>query len=377
MRVVVVGHPASLRLTLFQAALARAGAPPAELVPWLDVLADPGALARHLAPGVVVRLESPGQDFAVERALIALGAATADAPGPARIGRAEALALAFDKGRIWYPRQWYLGFCAALSAIGAALAAAPGVRVLTPPATVALLFDKPACHRALSARGVPVPERIAPAGSYAELRAALAQAGVDRCFVKLAHGSSASGVVALSLRPGREYALTSAERAAVGGETVLYNSRRLRRYARAPEMAEVLDLLCREGVHVERWLPKAIFAGSPFDLRVLVIAGRARHAVVRLGRGPITNLHLGSRRRDPAELVARMGDEAWAHARAVCERAAAAFPGALHVGVDLLVEPGYRRCAVLEANAFGDLLPGVTEGGQDPYDAEIAEALAA
>ena len=47
------------------------------------------------------------------------------------------------------------------------------------------------------------------------------------------------------------------------------------------------------------------------------------------------------------------------------------FPGSLHVGVDLLIGPDYRGHAVLEANAFGDLLPGVLSGGMDTWEAEV------
>jgi hypothetical protein len=71
-----------------------------------------------------------------------------------------------------------------------------------------------------------------------------------------------------------------------------------------------------------------------------------------------------------------MGPEAWQTARRTCERAAAVFPDSLHLGVDLLVAPGYRRHAVLEANAFGDLLPGVLSEGLDTYEAEVRAVLA-
>ena len=66
-----------------------------------------------------------------------------------------------------------------------------------------------------------------------------------------------------------------------------------------------------------------------------------------------------------------MAPDGWEAARRTCEQAAAVFPGSLHVGVDLLVAPGYRRHAVLEGNAFGDLLPGVLSEGMDTYEAEI------
>ena len=120
----------------------------------------------------------------------------------------------------------------------------------------------------------------------------------------------------------------------------------------------MIDALAREGVQVEEWLPKAVLDDSVFDLRVVVVGGEARHVVVRMGQGPMTNLHLGNRRGDLSTVLSRMGDEAWRLARRTCERAASVFPGSLLLGIDLLIAPDYRRFAVLEANAFGGLLPG-------------------
>ena len=39
--------------------------------------------------------------------------------------------------------------------------------------------------------------------------------------------------------------------------------------------AELVNAVCKQRVHVERWLPKASFGGRVFDLRVVVIAGVA------------------------------------------------------------------------------------------------------
>jgi hypothetical protein len=52
------------------------------------------------------------------------------------------------------------------------------------------------------------------------------------------------------------------------------------------------------------------------------------------------------------------------------------FPRSLHGGVDLLIGTDLRAHAVLEVNAFGDLLPGVTCDGLDTYEAEIEDVLA-
>jgi len=94
--------------------------------------------------------------------------------------------------------------------------------------------------------------------------------------------------------------------------------------------------------------------------------------VVRLSPSPITNLHLLNDRSDPSALMRRMGDAAWSDALRACERSVrVCAPDSLYAGVDLAVMTGFRRHAVLEVNAFGDLLPGVTSGGQDTYMAEL------
>jgi hypothetical protein len=124
---------------------------------------------------------------------------------------------------------------------------------------------------------------------------------------------------------------------------------------------------------VERWFPKAGLAGRIVDLRVVVIAGRATHAVVRAGRTPMTNLHLGNRRGDLAALRHAAGP-GYDAAIEASERAAACFPGSLQVGVDVLFPPDFRRPVIAEVNAFGDLLPGLLVRGRDTY-AEQIEAL--
>ncbi|GAA3242626.1 STM4014 family protein [Dactylosporangium siamense] len=131
----------------------------------------------------------------------------------------------------------------------------------------------------------------------------------------------------------------------------------------------------RGALHVERWLPKASHDGLTFDLRVLVVAGRVSHVVVRTGRSPMTNLHLGNARGDLAGVRAAVGEEHWAAAMRTCEAAAACFPGSLHAGVDLMFARDHRTHAVAEVNAFGDLLPGLLAGGHDTYAAEIDALL--
>jgi hypothetical protein len=373
---VVVGNPGCRRVALLQEALARRALPPATLVAYADLLAGRATLEQAVRPGAVVRLESPGRDFEVEKALLAAGADEADADGPTRIGRQAAQRLPFDKGRIWYPRQWYLGFRALLRRLDEQLSCCPPHALTNRPADVEVLFDKNRCQELFARHGIPVPRGLGPVRSFAELHERMRQTGHRRVFVKLAHGSSASGVVAYQTSGARQQALTTVEMVRRQGELRLYNSRRIRRYHQPADVVALIDALAREGVRVEEWVPKAGLDEHVFDLRVVVIAGKARHVVVRMSRSPMTNLHLLNRRGDLSAVRARMGPQAWQAARRACEQAAAVFPGSLHLGVDLLIAPGFRRHAVLEGNAFGDLLPGVLSEGVDTYEAEIRAVVA-
>lgn len=381
-RFVVIGNPGGRRVELFQAALNELRLPAARVVSYLDLLSGKETLPRLVRKGTVVRIESPGKDFEVERALIAAGADAADGDeGFDRVSRQAARNLSFERGRILYPRQWYLGYFAALRLIELQLAECSPYRPLplwmNSPAEIALMFDKIACHRALSSRGAPVAPGLGAIDSFDELGERMKEQNWCRVFVKLAHGSSASGVVAYQTDGRRHQAATTVEAARRDGELRLYNSRRIRVYRDWREIAELIDALCRHRVHVEQWLPKAGFDNRTFDLRVVVIAGRACHTVARLSRSPMTNLHLLNKRGDVNAVRERAGRAAWDGAMLDCERAMESFPESLYAGIDLLFTPDFRRRAVIEVNAFGDLLPGVFWQGQETYAAELRVMIGA
>ena len=374
---VVVGNRGSRRVELFQAALAGLGLAPARLVAYADLLCERAHLASAVPPGAVVRIESPGKDFAVEQALLALGADAPEEEGGCyeRIERGALDELAFDKGRILPLRQWYLGLRSALQLIAQQLRDCPPHRLMAQPDDILVMFDKRACHARLEAAGVAVPRRLGPVNSYDELVAAMEHSRCPRVFVKPAHGSSASGVIAYQVSHGRHLATTTVELVRERGELRLYNSRRLREYREPAEVAALIDAVCRQRAHVEQWIPKASIAEHIFDLRVMMIAGRTRHVVVRMSRGPMTNLHLLNQRGIWGDVQARLGDTAWASARRTCETAMECFAASLYAGIDLLIAADYRRHAVLEVNAFGDLLPGALSDGIDTYTAEILAVL--
>ncbi|MEU6536495.1 STM4014 family protein [Streptomyces sp. NPDC047000] len=354
----VVGNPENRRTTMFADAVRAAGHARPRVVAWHDVLRGRFAFR----PREYVRLDSPGENPEVDRLL-------RDIDDPTRV---EGTAL------------WHRRFTAAVREVTDAARRA-GAVVSADADDVAALFDKRRCHARLAAAGVPVPAAVTgrdggPVGGWEELRERLTQARVTRAFVKLAHGSSASGVVALSAAgPGRVRATTSVETAPDGR---LHNSLRVRRYDTEPEAAALIDALAPDGLHVEQWVPKASQDGRAADLRVVVIAGRATHAVLRTSRHPMTNLHLGGTRGDlgAAREAIRAAGGRLEEALEIAERAAACFPGTLCVGVDVLPYTGWRRFTVGEVNAFGDLLPRLTglpgsgAEGLDTYAAQVAAA---
>ena len=156
------------------------------------------------------------------------------------------------------------------------------------------------------------------------------------------------------------------------GELLLYNNRRMQLYRGLDDVRRLIDAVCRERAIAQVWQPKAGWRGKRFDLRVVVIAGRAQHVLPRLSSHPITNLQLGAERGDPDELRRDAGEENWHRMLAQCELAAQAYLDNLYCAFDVLVSPGWRRFAIAEANAFGDLLHGSIHNGKDPYGAELA-----
>jgi glutathione synthase/RimK-type ligase-like ATP-grasp enzyme len=362
----VIGTPGDERVVAFESARARRGLPAARVLPW-ELFAAGAPLP--LEARTLLRIESPGAHWPAERALLAAGADEPDERFDApRLPRAAALALDEDRGRLRFMRQRFLGLRAMLRRLASALDARPDVQVMSAPASIAVMADKPRCHERLVGAGLPRPPVLGSPRDFEELEAVMNRHRVGRVFVKPASGGSAAGVIAFqSGGRGRRLAITATEQ--MDGR--LYSVNRLRGHRDAAAVA-VLDAICREGVLVERWIPKLGVAGATFDLRVLVIAGRARHVVVRTSPGPITNLHLGraNRRGDLAAVRAKMGEARFAAALRTCERAAACFADSLYVGVDVLVATDGRPF-IVELNPFGDLLHRASSEGEDPHEAEL------
>lgn len=358
----VLGNPENRRVTFFSEAAVAAGYAAPRLISYETYLNNNCLPEPPAGEPVCLRLDSPGENAAVRKALIRSGLQN---PQTETVDE-----LVSDHGRIGLTAAWYSGFSRLLRQV-ALQAGSAGLAYMNHPAEIELLFNKRACHAQMRAHGVPVPDALPPVRTYEELRAAMRAAGMKRVFIKPAHASSASGVIAFRAQGDRVEAISSAELVRSGTETRLYNSLKLQTYRDEKTIALLADAVLAEVAIAEQWIPKATLHGRSFDLRVLVIAGKAQHLVVRTGHSVITNLHLGNRRGDETTVYNRIGPAAFERLLATAEGAAACFPRSLYIGVDLLLANDYRSAYVMEANAFGDLLPGILHEGHSTYAAEI------
>jgi HAD superfamily hydrolase (TIGR01509 family) len=240
-----------------------------------------------------------------------------------------------------------------------------GVLCLNAPQDIAVMFDKWECHRHFVKHEVTRPPAELAPTECAEFFAYMRAKGCGRRFLKPLHGSSASGVCALRWTPERQQLIGPFRIQTRNGKPMLINSLSVRTYTSFADIEMILALLLPQGMICEEWIPKLTLPGGAVDLRVLVIAGEARHWVIRQSRHPMTNLHLGNQRGDAAALENCIGLPSLDAAFRLAEQAAACFPNSLYAGVDILLDTQHRAL-VGEINAFGDLLPRLLHRGNLP-----------
>ncbi|WP_240928307.1 STM4014 family protein [Thalassoroseus pseudoceratinae] len=357
MQFVVIGNPENRRVTLFTDAVTRRGLPTPIVASYHDLLTERISLGDVVPSGSVIRLDSPGENADVERLLIQRGSRQTD--------RIES---EWQPGRILHQRRWFHGFRSLMESFDGVCSDSAW---MSSPRDIPILFEKPTCLNRLATAGVPVPRSLGIVSSFEELQALIERTDERRLFLKQPWGSSASGVLAFQTNKRQTIVTTSTEMVSTPDGVELYNSLRVRRYTTFPEIRQLIDTLGHDGLHVECWLPKAGLAGKTFDLRIVTIAGEPRQMVMRTSSGPLTNLHLGNQRGDLALLRSRMSEATWETMLETCRQTAAVFPKTFCLGLDVLIRPNFRSCAIIEANAFGDLLPRVWDRGEDTYTAQV------
>ncbi|MEQ8791333.1 MAG: STM4014 family protein [Pirellulaceae bacterium] len=346
----ILGNPENRRVRDFQAAAEAMGLGRPPCLSWRDLLDAPQAVLPRLCAARWVRLDSPGENDDVAHRLIRLGG------GRGRLGF----------GEIGFLREQHQGFRRLLDRLSALGAAFPNS-----PADIRVMFDKWSSHERFTAAGVPRPAAsLAPASlaAFRAFRGTFCTATAGRVFLKPRYASSASGVCAYRWSGDREQLIAPIQIRRERATVRLYNSLRVRRYTAFEDVDAILGQLLPQGMICERWIRKAQLPHGQFDLRVLVIAGEARHIVVRQSHSPMTNLHLGNRRGDLNEVEDLFGAAVVERCRRIAEQAAACFPDSLYAGVDVLV-PARGEPLICEINAFGDLLPNVKHRGESTYEA--------
>ncbi len=322
--------------------------------------------------GAVVRFDSPGRATDIHIGLLMNGAAAAVREGGPAISEPDVAADLHRRGAIVYPRQWYLGYRRLLESVDTRLG--QGAWRASDARDIALFYDKPRCHEHLRRHGIPVARSLGHVDDHDHLRSRMRDVGCTRVFVKLAHGSAASGVMAYRTSPMGDRAWTTTELVDTPHGRQPHNTRRVRRLSDVASIASVVNALAAHRLHVETWVPKAGIEGATFDLRIVAIAGMPRHVVIRRAHGPITNLHLGNQRGPGDALRRAMSQAAWSSLMATCAATARLFPRTLQIALDVAVMPDLRDHCVLEVNAFGDLLHQVTDGGASTYAAQLTAA---
>jgi hypothetical protein len=364
---ILIAQPEQRRAQLLQRALHVRGQAPATIIDWSELLRDPEAVGIRLndTPERPVKLDSPGESAALHVALIRHGWDRLGEPGsaPLSLGHSE-----LAHGELAHQHLWYAGFSDVLRRLDVA---APNVRWLNAPSDILRMCDKRACQEALIAADIDISPLLGPIDGYAQLRDRLRIEGLDRVFVKARYGSSAAGVIAYRLhRDGREVAYSSAEIVRENGCIRLFNSLALRRYTANHDIAALIDSIAAQGAYAETWIAKPRVSGHThmhFDLRVMSFAGAPRQRVARIASQPMTNLHLGNRRGIADELLDPAAMQRIEHC---VRRAASVFPNAMSIGFDVI--PGAERVRILEANAFGDLLPELYWQGMSAHDDQAA-----
>jgi hypothetical protein len=358
--VLLIGSSASPRTQLLRAALSRHGGR-LDVIEWRDLADEQGAVERLLTAPLLARhawckLDSAGEDAATTQSLIRRGWFLS--------GTKCAAPSALRHGELAHEHWRFGGFAELLARVQTRLG---GLRLLNKVSDILLMCDKLACQQHLRQSGVTVPELLGEIQSFADFEARFPAGQHAAVFIKSRYGSSAAGVLALRRhRDGRMLAYSSAR---MDSEGTIYNHLRVSRYERREEIAALVDALALQGAYAERWSSKPrapIDRDASYDLRVVAHCGRPRQRIARISRSPMSNLHLGNRRSAPHWLSAGEID--------ALERATASAAGLFEhshcIGFDINLRGA--DAVVLEANAFGDLLPGLKFDGSTTYDDQAA-----
>ena len=170
----IVGNPDNRRVTLFSEDARRLGWK-VQVVPWEQLLSTPEQAWPMLIASPVIRIESPGENRAVEQQLIARGASSQSA--------GDSVRFSGEYGRIEQTEFWYAGFCDVLQKLKRMNEVDLHGRWMTPPDDIMVMFDKRQCQSLLRSRGVSIPEVLGFVESWEALVRLMDDTDAHRVFV--------------------------------------------------------------------------------------------------------------------------------------------------------------------------------------------------
>ncbi len=360
---VIIADPSSMRFEFYERDLrnfwkAREVTPLVHAIDWREFAERDGKIAQLLPAGpAVLRLESPARDFEVIRSILNAG--------QRRRQEAETRFLTARHGWIAPPSLLYSGLELCMDGLTQTLDDHQQIQSAICPRDVAVLFDKNETTRRLAAAGLPCPATFKPSGNAEDLLDQLRQLNWKQAYVKLSHGSCASGIAVVDMDQSPS-AVTTVTR--LDGQ--FYNTFDVHR-ASDDELREILNFIIRESATVQQSIPKARVAGQNFDIRAVVIDAEVVATVVRVSPHPMTNLHLGGWRGDIEQCRRIIPTRNWLDAMDHCVEAAALFDVPA-VGIDVAFHRDSCQPYILELNAFGDFFPNwVNAKGQSIHSMEI------
>lgn len=229
---------------------------------------------------------------------------------------------------------------------------------VNPPAEIDFSLNKQRLKRWLVQNNMPCTPEITADNSgalftdFEILLATLRQQKIHQAFIKHNVGSGAVGILALVLHPTQAKMLAYTTCHVVKNQLV--NTQKTWKIHDATHIAFVANQLLKQGAIVEKWLPKATFNGSHYDLRVVYQFGNVVYRLARLSHSPMTNLHLNNRAINVEALG--LSAETLQRIDEVCHAAMACLPNLQVAGIDILLTAHRLKPFIIEINAQGDCL---------------------
>lgn len=369
-QLVVIGATEGPRAEALRGALAKLRLFEAKFIGYDVAAADPSILEDAITRGTLVRFDSPDRSPAQIAALYRAGSGAAEASGIHVLSNSEIETVATSRGLVGSPAQLVFGM-KRIWERAKVIALGRDASILSGVDDTALSFDKTACSRHLQSKGLAVARVMGRVESFDELMEEMKKQRARRVFIKLRHGSSAVATTAFACGPrGQMAAYTTA---VIDDRGRIAATRQLRRLHDRKQIAGIFERILPLGVHIEAWLPKASVDGHITDIRFITVDGKPMFEILRMSKNPITNLHLGGKRAPVLALKQRLRTGLWQDLLDSCRNVARALPTCFALGIDAAVLAGDRTHAIIEVNAFGDHVNGITYRGCTPQEWQVLE----